>query len=313
VQRDVAQLLDRLGQARPFVIRQLAGAQMGLVDPTDRAHDAHRQLGGTHFHGEHGHGQAFVQGHVLGDVDGQRRLAHAGPRGQHDQVTRLESRGHAVQVVKAGGHAGDVVGVVGHLLHTVQQLHHQAVHRLEALLHARAFLADVEHLLLGLVQDALHRTALRIESAGGDLVAGTHQLAQDGALAHDLRVAADVACARDVLRQRVQVRKAAGFVGLAQVLQLLMHRDHIGRAGGVDQRADRGVDQPVLKTVEVAVGQKVADTVPRAVVQQQATQHAGLGFDGVWRNAQLRHLAVGRESVFNRRQDSGHSVPQSNL
>ena len=68
--------------------------------------------------------------------------------------------GHAVQVIKTGRHAGDVVGVVRHLLHPVQQLHHQRVHGLETLLHARALLADVEDLLLGLVQNGRHRPAL---------------------------------------------------------------------------------------------------------------------------------------------------------
>jgi hypothetical protein len=33
------------------------------------------------------------------------------------------------------------------------RLHHQGVHALEALLHARALFADIEDLLLGLVQD----------------------------------------------------------------------------------------------------------------------------------------------------------------
>jgi hypothetical protein len=34
-----------------------------------------------------------------------------------------------------------------------------------------------------------HRPALRVEGGGGDLVAGGDQLAQDGALAHDLGIA----------------------------------------------------------------------------------------------------------------------------
>jgi hypothetical protein len=83
----------------------------------------------------------------------KRGLAHGRARGQDDHVAGLQARRHAVEVVEAGGHARDVVRVVGHLLDAVQQLHDQAVHALEALLHPRAFLADVEDLLLGLVED----------------------------------------------------------------------------------------------------------------------------------------------------------------
>ena len=49
--------------------------------------------------------------------------------------------------------------VLGQLVDAVDQLHHQLVHALEALLRARAFLADVEDLALGLVED-LRRPAL---------------------------------------------------------------------------------------------------------------------------------------------------------
>ena len=101
---------------------------------------------------------------------------------------------------------------------------------------ARAFLADVEDLALGLVEDLRDRPALRVEGGGRDLVARRDQLAQDRALAHDLGVAADVGGARHALRQRVQVDEAAALVGLAEALQLLEDGDHVGRLGRVDQR-----------------------------------------------------------------------------
>ena len=170
---------------------------------------------------------------------------------------------------------------------------HKRVHALEALLHPRAFLADVEDLLLGLVQDRGHRFALRVEGAGGDLVAGADELAQDGALAHDLRVAPDIAGAGHILGQRVEIGQAAHLLRLAQVLQLLVDRDDVGRFGSIDQRTDHAVDEPVLIAVEVTVGQQVANPVPGAVVQQQSAEHAGFRLDGVRRYAQLRGVTVG--------------------
>jgi hypothetical protein len=110
----------------------------------------------------------------------------------------------------------------------------------------RALLADRQDLLLGLVEDALHGLALRIEGVGRDVVAGRDQLAQDGALAHDFRIAADIAGTGHILRQLVQVHQAADFLGLAHALQMLVDRDHVGRLAGVDQLADGFVDQLVL-------------------------------------------------------------------
>ncbi len=56
--------------------------------------------------------------------------------------------------------------------------------------------------------------------------------------------------------------------------------------------ADDAVDQTVLVAVEVVVGEHVADTVPRAVVEQQAAEHALLGLDRVRRDAQARDFVV---------------------
>ena len=203
---------------------------MLLVDAPERAHQAQRQLRSAHFHREHQHRQAFLHRHVLGDVEREGGLAHRRPGRQHDQVALLQPGGHAVQVVEAGTHAGHLFGaVVGQLLHAVDQGHHQLVDALEALALARAFFADLEDLALGLVEHLRHRPALRVEGAGGDVVAGGDQLAQDRALAHDLGVTPHVGRTRHALRQRVEVGQAATVLRLAQALQLLEDGDHVGR------------------------------------------------------------------------------------
>ncbi|MCY1169046.1 hypothetical protein D9M73_90600 [compost metagenome] len=76
------------------------------------------------------------------------------------------------------------------------------------------------------------------------------------------------------------------------VLQVLKHGHHIGRFVRIDHGPDGCINQLVFGTVEVLVHQQVAHAVPGAVVQQQATQHAGLALDGMRRNAQLRELVV---------------------
>ena len=272
--------IDRLRQSAPLVVRQAPRAQVRLVDAAERADHAQRQLRGAHFHREHHHRQALLHGDVLGDVERERGLAHRRPRREHDQVARLQPGGHLVEVVEAGADAGHVLSaVLGQLGHAVDQLDHQLVHRLEALLLRWPSLAVLEHTPFGFVEDLADRTPLWIEGVGGDLVAGLDQLAKHRTLAHDLGVAAQVGRARHALRQRVEVSDAAALLGLAVHLQLLEDRDHVSRLGGRHQLADRLVDQLVLEAVEVAVGQQVAGAVPGAVVQQQAAQHALFGFD----------------------------------
>ena len=78
---------------------------------------------------------------------------------------------------------------------------------------------------------------------------------------------------------------------------MFKHRNHVGRFAAVDQSPDGGVNQTVFVAIEVTVQQYIAHAVPRTVVQEQAAQHAGLPFNGMRRDAQLRNLAV-LEKVF---------------
>ena len=61
-------------------------------------------------------GSFFLIADVLGDVQHQARLAHRGTAGDDDQVRLLEPGGHAVQVLVAGGDAGDGALVLVELL-----------------------------------------------------------------------------------------------------------------------------------------------------------------------------------------------------
>ena len=53
-------------------------------------------------------------GDVVGDVGGERGLAHAGAAGEDDQVGGLQAAHLAVEVVEAGGEAGELaVALIG--------------------------------------------------------------------------------------------------------------------------------------------------------------------------------------------------------
>ena len=62
IKRAIPQQRHGGGQARPIVVRELAGAHVALVDaPEGRQHPHHERIGG-HFHGE--------------DEDGARAIEH---------------------------------------------------------------------------------------------------------------------------------------------------------------------------------------------------------------------------------------------
>ena len=77
------------------------------IDPPERSHHTHRQLLAAHFHAEDRHRHLLPDGHILGDVHGERGLAHRRAAGDDDQVAGLQAGGHVVQIGEAGGDAGD--------------------------------------------------------------------------------------------------------------------------------------------------------------------------------------------------------------
>ena len=130
---------------------------------------------------------------MLGNIDGQGSLAHRGPGSQNDQVASLKASSQAIEVIKAAGNSGHIVRVVRHLLDPVHEFHHQRLHGLESLLGAGTFFADIEDFLLGFVEDGGDRPPPRVEGTRRNFIAGTHQLAQNAPLTHDLGVAPDIA------------------------------------------------------------------------------------------------------------------------
>jgi hypothetical protein len=145
------------------------------------------------------------------------------------------------QVVPGTDAGGDEVAlgvrVVRNALDAVQRLHHVDVHRLEVVVGIPAGFGNRQDLRLGFVDDALDAHALRVERLGRDLVAGGDQPAQHRLLAHDLRVPPRRARAGHALGERDDQRQAARFLRLALRLQVLEHRDRVGRPVRVHQAA----------------------------------------------------------------------------
>ena len=117
-------------QARPVLVQQAAGTQAVLVQAPDRTQHTHGQLRATHFHGEHRHRQARLDGHVFADVDRESGFTHGRTAGHDDQVAGLQAGGHLVQVHEPGRNARDVAGTVA-VVELVDALDHLGQQRLD--------------------------------------------------------------------------------------------------------------------------------------------------------------------------------------
>jgi len=151
-------------------------------------HALHELLRG-HLETEHEHLAAQRYTHVLRDVEREGRLAHAGPARDDDEVGGLEPRRLQVELLEAGGDAGDVLLALVEALDVLERVLEDLAHGQRAALEAP--LGEAEDLALRVVDERLH-VLLGVEGLGDDGGRRLDELAQHGHVAHDLRVRAEV-------------------------------------------------------------------------------------------------------------------------
>jgi hypothetical protein len=127
-----------------------------------------------------------------------------------------------------------------------------------------------------------------------NFVADRDELPHDRALAHDLGVAADVVRRRRVLREARQVGEPARPLLVLARLDRLGDRDDVGGLALLDELGDVPEDAPVIVAIEIVDRDRVADAIPRAVVEEQPAENRLLRLDRVRRDLQADELAVGR-------------------
>ena len=190
---------------------------------------------------------------MLGDVERERRLAHARPAGDDDEIAPLQAGGALVQIVVAGRNAGDVRRVVALIerFHPLHDAREQLLDVVESLLTPGTGLGNLEHFGLGLVEDLPDVLAGRVERRIGDFGAHFDQLSHDCAVANDLGIATDVLRRRSVLRQRAEIGEAPGPVAVLAGLDGLVDRHHVSRAAFLYELGDVAPDAPVIVAIEV--------------------------------------------------------------
>ena len=267
-----------------------------LIHAPDRADHAQGELRTGHLHAEHTSGFLQIQRDMFDDIHRQRGFAHRGPRGDHDQLARLQARCHAIKIDVTRGKADHVVLVFAAVEHvdTLDSFGQQRIDFDKALTGLDAGFSDLKHLGLGLVDQVLGFAPLRIKRGISDFAACLRQLAHDGAFAHDLGVAADIGRARRIHRQRAQIRLAACLVEFRAAFKALGYGQHVGRAVIFDQQHDVLKNQPVISAIKICFADDVGNLVPRRVFEQQATQYRLLGLDRLRRHPHGLNLRIER-------------------
>ena len=163
-------------------------------------------------------GSFSVERDVLADVERERGLAHARPSGDDHEVAGLQSRGH----LGRGRRSRSATPVTSEGLSRLYSFSMRSTTPDQQVADLRVLLrcprapcsAMCSTLASASSSTCLRAAAERVVGGVGDLAGRRRELAQDRALAHDLRVVADVGGRRHVLHQRAEVREPADVVEL---------------------------------------------------------------------------------------------------
>ena len=236
----------------------------------------------THLQREEEHRQAVVDGDVGRRAERERRLAHRRAGADDVQRVGLQPRQQLVQVVVAGGHAGERAPPLVGGLQVVEGLAEQLRQRAGRV--GDLVVGQLEDLVLGLVEGLGDVVGLVVGDLG-DLAGHPDEAAEQRGVAHDAAVAAGVGDGRRRGLQVEQEARAADVLQHPGPPQLVGHRDRVGRLARADERAHGVVDELVGRLVEVLgadpeLGHR-GDGVRR---QEQRAEQRRLGLDVVRRN-----------------------------
>src|SRR6185295_17785975 len=204
-----------------------------------------------------------------------------GPARDDDEIAGLKARGHAVEIVEAGGEPGDVLLAVVQLLDVLEGVLQDRPHRKGRALHTP--LGDLEDQPLRVVEQLVHVVAGFValpDDLGGD----ADQIAQEGLLPHDAPVGEQVGRGRGLLDQAREGGRAAHLLQGRAPFQLLRHGEQIHRLVALEEREGGVEDLAVPFLVEVG-GLEELDRLGQALaLQEDRPQHGPLGLQAVGRD-----------------------------
>ena len=273
-----------LGDAHEVHLVEEAGPQALAVDVPDRAEQPQDQLFLAHLQAEDPDALAgrVADRRELGDVEREARLAHRRPRGDHDEVGRLEAGGQRVEVRESGPDAADLAAVRMQVVEPVERLVEERPERAEA--RRNAALGHREELRFRAVDRLLDLRPVLVPDPG-DLAGSRDQVAQDSLALDDPGVLAGEDGSGRLLGERREVGPAADLLEVAAALQRLRDGDDVDRLATLPQLEHRGVDAAVGLPVEVVRPDDVGHLDDRVAVDEERAEDRLFGFDALRRKA----------------------------
>ena len=234
--------------------------------------------------------QALLGCQVGGDVEGEARLSERRPGREDDQVAELEPARQIVQILEAGRRARDPFRRGAERLELLDGALQELVDRGERLLVPS--LSQPEDLLLGPVQENV-RVFGRLVGLADDTRPDGDQAPLHRVVEHDLDVIGDVGGRRDDVDDPGQILRSARPVEIAVPLELLPHRQRVGRMPLIAKTLNGLEDQAMRGMIEVVLDELLHGVVGRRLLDQHSTQDGDLGLVAVrrrpLRRAQRRH------------------------
>jgi len=155
-------------------------------------------------------------------------------------------------------------------LDTFHHLGQQGIDVDKALLVGGALFRNFKDLGFRIVQEGFGIPAHGVQGVGSDFVPGAHQLAQDGPLPNNFRIAADIGSGRGIGGQFPQIGQAAAVFPVPCRIQGFRHGHHVRRFARGKEPDNLAEDAPVFVPVKIPFVNQVPHLVPGLVVQQQA-------------------------------------------
>ncbi len=159
-ERGFGEPADRLVDARPLVLRELAGLQLARLHARFGGEEPLGELEVTHLHREEEHRLAADERDVLRHSERQRRLPLSGTRRDDREGRRLHAEQQGVEIAKARGGADDVALMAVQRLELVHRLFERGVQRHERV--GDAPFGDLEDRGLGAVERVVDRVLRRV-------------------------------------------------------------------------------------------------------------------------------------------------------
>ena len=311
IEREMLQLLRHFDDAVELVRIDPPAADAFRRDISLLGDDAGCELLCRHLEREETHHRAVERGlgvgagtiglgDVIGDVGGERRLAHGGASGDDNEVGRLQAAHPEVEVGEAGGKTGQAavppVGVGGH----VDGIGQRGGEGFEARA-VFAGLGQLVKLLLGLLDlDRGRRIDGRIVGGVDHRLADLNELAADGEIVNGAAVILGVDDGGRVGRQTPEILRDGKFSRRRLGLEEGLERNR-GRALAAQDQLGRGlVDAGMELVVEMAGLEEIGDAVDRLVIDQDGAEK------GLFRLKIVRRLAEDRGLRLKRANQGAH-------